>query len=299
MTHLVSIGMPVFNDAEFLPAALDSLLTQSFADFELILSDDGSTDGSEAICREYAARDSRVRYIRQPVNLGISRNMEFLLDQARGEYFMWAGDDDAWDPRFIETLLSALQENSGAISAFTGMMFVDEHGEQYPNTIVRRSDYSGATSRVRLKKLIRIFDDGFGYGLFRRESIIGVRFPTWWWVNKPTAYNNIYPTLCYYLAKGDFVLASTEPMYFKRLKPAANVHHKSPYSRHFVRGFLVFLLWKANLVAVSLRQISRAGRGWTALRVAPSMITWWILAASKRELIKRWPLLKERKITLF
>lgn len=299
MNPTVSIGMPVFNDAAFIPAALNSLLNQSFADFELIISDDGSTDGSEAICRGYAARDSRVRYIRQPVNLGISRNMMFLLEQARGEYFMWAGDDDLYDPRFIASLLDALRSSEDAISAFTPMQLIDEAGLPYPNSLIRHSDYSGATSAVRIKKLIKTFDDGFGYGLFHRESIEGVRFPTWWWVNKRRAYNNIYPTLCFYLAKGNFVLVGSEPMFFKRLKNRENINHNIPYSHSFVKGYLAFWLWKVNLVVVSLRQISRAGKPWTAVRLFPRMTVWWILAATKREWTYRWPRLKKREISFF
>ena len=79
---LVSFGMPVFNDLDYLPVALDALLAQSHDNFELIISDDCSTDGSEQVCREYAKKDPRIRYIRQTTNLGISRNLEFLLKEA-------------------------------------------------------------------------------------------------------------------------------------------------------------------------------------------------------------------------
>lgn len=97
----VSIGMPVYNGAKFIREALDSLLAQTFTDFELTISDNASTDGTEAICREYAAKDQRIRYVRQPENLGAAANFRFVLDEAVGEYFMWAAADDLWVPNFI------------------------------------------------------------------------------------------------------------------------------------------------------------------------------------------------------
>ena len=90
----VSIGMPVFNGDKFIREALDSLLAQTFTDFELIISDNASTDRTEAICREYAERDKRIRYVRQAENLGPAANFRFVLDEAVGEYFMWAAADD-------------------------------------------------------------------------------------------------------------------------------------------------------------------------------------------------------------
>lgn len=101
----ISIGMPVFNGDLFISEALDSLLAQTFNDFELIISDNCSTDATESICRKYAAKDQRIRYLRQVKNRGASFNFKLVLDEAAGEYFMWAAADDVWDPRWIETLL--------------------------------------------------------------------------------------------------------------------------------------------------------------------------------------------------
>ena len=98
----VSIGMPVYNGEPFISEALDSLLDQTFTDFELIISDNASTDSTEAICRQYAAKDSRIRYVRQAENLGAPANFQFVLDQAVGKYFMWAAADDLQTPNYIE-----------------------------------------------------------------------------------------------------------------------------------------------------------------------------------------------------
>lgn len=103
MNHIprVSIGMPVYNGEKFIRDALDSLLAQTYTDFELIISDNASTDVTEKICREYATKDSRVHYIRQGENIGATENFKFVLQMARGEYFMWAAHDDRWHPDFI------------------------------------------------------------------------------------------------------------------------------------------------------------------------------------------------------
>src|SRR6185295_20414870 len=99
----VSIGLPVFNGEQLLRQAVDSLLAQTFSDFELVISDNGSTDGTEAICREYAARDSRIRYLREPENRGGSWNFSRLPPLARGEYFRWSCHDDICEPTHLRT----------------------------------------------------------------------------------------------------------------------------------------------------------------------------------------------------
>lgn len=107
----VSIGMPVYNGERHLKNAIDALLSQSFVDFELIISDNASSDKTEAICRQYAASDSRIRYIRQRENQGAFANFKFVLDEARSEYFMWAACDDTRSPDFLEVNLKFLSEN--------------------------------------------------------------------------------------------------------------------------------------------------------------------------------------------
>jgi glycosyltransferase involved in cell wall biosynthesis len=118
-TPRVSIGMPVYNGEPYMREALDALLAQTFTDFELIISDNASTDRTEEICREYAAKDRRIRYVRQKTNRGATANFQYVLDEAVGEYFMWAAHDDWWDPLFIEVCMSILQKNEKLSFAFT------------------------------------------------------------------------------------------------------------------------------------------------------------------------------------
>ena len=113
LDSLVSIGMPTKNRATLIASAIDSLAAQTYKNLELIISDNGSSDETQRICQDYANRDSRIRYFRQPENIGkgSADNFDFVRKQARGEYFMWATDDDWWDPRFIEALKNILDKN--------------------------------------------------------------------------------------------------------------------------------------------------------------------------------------------
>jgi len=108
---LVSIGLPVYNGSETLSAVLDSLLAQSLTDFEIIISDNGSSDGSAKMCEEYLALDSRVRYFPQPKNIGAVANFKFVLEQARAPYFLWAASDDVRTPDFLSANVGFLEEN--------------------------------------------------------------------------------------------------------------------------------------------------------------------------------------------
>lgn len=97
----VTIGMPVYNGADYICDALDSLLAQSFTDFEIIISDNASTDDTEKICRKYVEKDSRIKYLRQETNIGAQPNFEFVLAASSGIYFMWAAHDDIWSKNYL------------------------------------------------------------------------------------------------------------------------------------------------------------------------------------------------------
>ena len=244
---LVSIGMPVFNDKAFLDKALKSIMNQSYSNFELILSDDCSSDGSAQICKKYALKDSRIKYKRQEHNIGISRNMEFLLQQAIGDYFMWAANDDLWHPDFILLHVNTLENSPTAVVAFCPYHFIDENDNVLPYPPPRNRTYESKISLVRLLRLTYYWDDGFGYGMFRRKKILNVKFPVWWWINKKRAYNNIYPTLFYYLSLGEYKHINGEPLWYNRLKNDRNINHKNPYYTSFIKGFFAFCLWKFNV----------------------------------------------------
>lgn len=130
---LVSIGLPVYNGARFLSQTLDSLLAQTFDDFELIVSDNASTDGTAAICADYAARDARIRYIRQKKNIGAPRNWSFVVTVARGRYFKWASGNDRCAPQMLARCVATLEARPDAVLCYGRTCLVDEDtGEERP-----------------------------------------------------------------------------------------------------------------------------------------------------------------------
>jgi glycosyltransferase involved in cell wall biosynthesis len=124
----VSIGLPVFNGGKYLPDALDSLLSQTYSDFELIISDNASTDSTEGICQAYTARDQRIRYVRNETNLGASRNFNRVFELAVGKYFKWAAHDDLCAPEYLERCVRALDQDASVVLCHSRTKDVDEHG---------------------------------------------------------------------------------------------------------------------------------------------------------------------------
>ncbi|MBL1198135.1 MAG: glycosyltransferase family 2 protein [Nostoc sp. GBBB01] len=122
----LSIGLPVYNGEKFLQEALDSLLAQTFEDFELIISDNASTDKTEQICRAYANKDQRIRYYRNEHNIGCARNFNRVLELASGEYFKWAAYDDLHAPDFISKCVEILDSDPSIILCHTQVYFIDE-----------------------------------------------------------------------------------------------------------------------------------------------------------------------------
>lgn len=123
---LVSIGLPVHNGTRYLAQAVDSLLGQTLGDFELIISDNASTDRTAEMCQEYAARDARIRYFRQPFNIGAPRNWNFVALQARGRYFKWASANDFCDPRMLEKCVAVLNADPTTVLCHGRTCIVDE-----------------------------------------------------------------------------------------------------------------------------------------------------------------------------
>ena len=111
----ITVGIPVFNGEKSIRRALDSVLSQTFLDFELVISDNASTDSTQLICQEYKRNDKRIRYIRNEKNMGGIANFKLLLDESKTEYFVWLAADDYWDPTFLEKNLPILEKNLNII----------------------------------------------------------------------------------------------------------------------------------------------------------------------------------------
>ena len=124
----VSIGLPVFNGENYLNAALDSILAQTYSDFELIISDNASVDRTEEICREYAARDGRIRYYRNETNIGGPKNFNRTFELSVGQYFKWAHHDDVLAPEFLAKCVEVLDRDPSIILVHSKTARIDENG---------------------------------------------------------------------------------------------------------------------------------------------------------------------------
>ena len=230
----LSIGLPVYNGGDYLIQSLDALLGQTFEDFELILSSNASTDGTDDICRDYAAKDPRVRFFRQPTNIGAVPNHMFVFEQATGELFKWASGDDLYARDLLERCIQLLDEHPEAILAHAWTAAVDSAG-----MIIQAHKYPLNTdspiASERLRSLLYGGDDLPGairaddfYGVMRSDVLRRV---------KP--HDSYYHADCTFTAElalhGPFQQVP-EWLYFRRHHPG-RAHQAKPTMR----------AWCANL----------------------------------------------------
>jgi glycosyltransferase involved in cell wall biosynthesis len=159
----LSIGLPVYNGERYLVESLDSLLCQSYENFELIISDNASTDGTAGICRRYMKQDSRIRYIRQSRNLGAAPNHNFVVGQARGELFKWVSHDDLYARDLLKCCIEALDEYPHVVLAQSWTALIDSSG-----LVTEPIEQSLATGSLRAPERFRSLlyaragDEGMG-----------------------------------------------------------------------------------------------------------------------------------------
>jgi glycosyltransferase involved in cell wall biosynthesis len=239
----VSIGLPVYNGEKWLAESVDSILVQTFSDFELIICDNASTDGTEAICRRYIQQDSRVRYSRNPVNMGGMRNATLSFQLARGEYFRWAAHDDLCEPTLIERLVEVLDRLPEVVVAVSPSISIDSVGQRLPKCIFgkaegdhlwfRRRDRwletddtgvrypiegTAATPSRRFREVITTQGPCEGvYGLIRSDVLRRTR------VQQPYTSSDVV-MLCDLVLRGPFYVID-EALFYKRWH-ASNVYRE-------------------------------------------------------------------------
>lgn len=125
----VTIGLPVYNGANYLADAIESILSQTYSDFEFIISDNASTDETVRICEHYVQEDNRIRYHRSDVNKGAAWNYNYLVEQAKGKYFKWAAHDDICTPTFLESCVEVLDKTPSAVVCYPLTFVIDGDGE--------------------------------------------------------------------------------------------------------------------------------------------------------------------------
>ncbi|MCL4872571.1 glycosyltransferase [bacterium] len=129
-TPKISIGLPVYNAERYLRHSIESILGQTFSNFELVISDNASTDSTFDICAEYAARDRRIRLHRNARNLGAADNFNRVFRLSRAEYFKWAAYDDVCSPLLLERCLELLEDEPRVALCYPKTVLIDENGEE-------------------------------------------------------------------------------------------------------------------------------------------------------------------------
>lgn len=189
-TPLVSVGIPTYNRGHLIKRCIDSVLNQDYFNIEIVISDNGSTDETPVICRDFCAQYERIRYIRQPTNQGPSSNFKEVLQKSEGDFFMWLADDDWLGPSYISECISFFQENPDH-SLVTGKTYYFlENNKQYFNEkeflaeVLSTNKFIAEGERLNLwqetgtERVIayyqQVLDNGVFYGLMRRNQLLKV-----------------------------------------------------------------------------------------------------------------------------
>jgi glycosyltransferase involved in cell wall biosynthesis len=167
----VSIAVPAYNCEKYISQSLDSLLAQSYGDFELVISDNASTDGTEEVCRRYVSMDKRVRYIRRTENIGGPGNFRYVFSQCSGAYHKWSTADDFWHPSFLAEAVTVLDSRPDVVLCYPKTRLIDAGGailSDYDD----RLDLEDDSPRVRFRELYqRIGLCNAHLGLIRRTAM--------------------------------------------------------------------------------------------------------------------------------
>jgi glycosyltransferase involved in cell wall biosynthesis len=172
---LVSMGMPVFNGANFVSEAIECALSQTFSDWELIICDNCSTDRTVNICREFATHDSRIHIYQNVRNMGVNFNFNEVFRLSRGRYFKWITHDDLFSPEFIESCIRELEKDERVILAFPKISYINADGRLLPRRTAELS-VLGPTAESRINRLMALETQGTDifwslYGLIRRDIL--------------------------------------------------------------------------------------------------------------------------------
>ena len=230
----VSVGLPVYNGERYLPNALRRLVEQDYEDFELIVSDNASTDRSEEICRSFARQDKRIRYVRNETNIGLAANHNRAFALGRGQFFKWAAHDDDFPPAMLARFVRAFDEGPPGVSVvYSRCEYIDEL-ENVEGIDSDGVDKDDPRPHRRLAHLLwRIHMYNSPYGLMRSDML------------RKTRLHGLYPM-------SDHVLMAEMAMlgtFVELPLPLLRIR------RHSGRTFT------ANKSATALRELFRPGQG--------------------------------------
>jgi glycosyltransferase involved in cell wall biosynthesis len=231
-TPLVSIGLPVFNGMPYLEEAISTLLAQVGCSFELIISDNASSDGTSEYCRRQAAHDPRIRYRRNAENIGALNNFTAVLNSARGQYFMWASHDDRWNCEFASALAATLDAAPDAVLATPIVLHTNADGSMRNDPVDRPA--AGEPGLANLKILCTDHAVSWIYGLYRTD-----------WLRRHRDEMDRYPMWgfdCLWLADVSLrykVVGSQQAMLWKRLRRSGY----APRTSRAVVAFWAYMFW--------------------------------------------------------
>ena len=166
--ELVSIGLPVYNGDRYLAEAIESILAQTYDNIELIICDNASTDRTQGICEAFQRRDHRVRYVRNPENIGGNRNFRKTFELSRGRYFKWASHDDNLAPDFIASCLAVLEKDDDVVLSLPPIVYIDQDGretggQRVPDISIEDDRY---LDRIRRFFDLQVASDDIVYAIF-------------------------------------------------------------------------------------------------------------------------------------
>ena len=219
----VSIGVPVYNGGRFIAETLDSLLAQTYEDYELVISDNASTDDTEHICRAYAAKDKRIRYERNAENLGASKNYQRVFELTSGEYFRWANCDDLFAPESLARCVEVLEQEPTVVLVYPKTKLIDSEG-QFISDFEDEYDFRSPRASERFAQffnkqgLMNII-----YGLIRADALKHTKFLR----NFPGGDLPLVAELTLY---GKF-WEIPERLFYRRMHPEASHGYKDDVSR--------------------------------------------------------------------
>jgi glycosyltransferase involved in cell wall biosynthesis len=253
MTPVVSLAMPVYNGANYIRVAIASCLEQDFNDLELIITDNASTDATEEICREFAAKDPRVKYVRNSKNLGAGPNYNLGFELARGRYFKWCAHDDVISPDYLRATVAALEATPAATLAFTRTQCMDEAGAPIDLVGTESAAISDSDPAKRFARALRQMGTCYAiFGLFRADAL-----------RKSTQHRPYYGSDRALLAElallGSFV-RTEEGVFFNREHQTRSVHLRKKAERRTWQAAGASRFAAAEHINFSLHLMEIAGR---------------------------------------
>ncbi len=172
----VSIGMPVYNGAQYIRQALDSLLNQDYKNFKLIISDNASTDETQDICKWYVVRDKRIKYYRNENNVGAIQNFNSVFAISQGDYFMWASCHDLWESTFISRCVGILKKEHAVVLCYPLADWISTNGDSL-GVISRGIDTRGLDRISRSHVLLWSLQFGCPiHGIIRTSTLKQTKF---------------------------------------------------------------------------------------------------------------------------